>query len=470
MADYSRYQWLQLCSPSSYQLETRLLRRAYDYTTATSAFPYQPNWYSPDGVFPYPIVYDKDWSVVASGVTISSSSISRLDCVSGIVDFGGAITGGSVYLNAYTYKVGNQSGVAVTQARTISRAPSRDLRDVTPYGSQYRQRLAGRPEVSWTLDFLAGDPDVDVMQRMLAGGKTNLMYLLGHKVAMADGAPFNGYAAVLASYLAHCLVDSVEVTGKVDGLIEGVLSLKVTPQDDALRGTRIYEEIDVSQWGRSYTLGPAAVGATVPAPAPSYTVPDFGFRGVSYPGASGAIPTGTSIPQDWGSQSWVSTSNSGGSIIAGASDSFYFGWGGVAFVNQYFEASETFTGKTIALRLFIGANAISTIVSVAGYGLVQFYTSGPEVHNPTGGHFPQAVGAWFTLVFRFDAGSTTSYIVDTAYTTTGAAIPSGAQTIRLGSAAGTAAPEMLVGALLGWDNVTITEAEIKAAMSALVAV
>jgi hypothetical protein len=241
-------------------------------------------------VFPYPIVYDKDWSVVASGVTISSSSISRLDCVSGIVDFGSAITGGSVYLNAYTYKVGSQSGVAVTQARTISRAPSRNLRDVTPYGSQYRQRLAGRPEVSWTLDFLAGDPDVDVMHRMLAGGKTNLMYLLSHKVAMADAS------SVTASYIAHCLVDSVEVTGKVDGLIEGVLGLKVTPQDDVLRRTRIYEEIDVSSRGRVYTLGPAAVGATAPSTTP---VPFFGFGKTQIDTIKGGAPVsivGTVLP------------------------------------------------------------------------------------------------------------------------------------------------------------------------------
>lgn len=198
-------------------------------------------------------------------------------------------------------------------------------------------------------------------------------------------------------------------------------------------------------------------------------VPDFGFRAVSYPGASGAIPTGTSIPQDWGTQSWVSTSNTGGSITAGGgADNFALTGGGTAFVNQYLQATETFLGKTIALRVWINnVNLVETIADLAGYGLVQAYTAVPEVHNPTGTHFPQANGAWFTLVFRFDAGSTTSYIVDTAYTTTGTAMPAGAQVIRIGADAGKAAPEMKLGGLYGWDNVTITEAEIKAVIAAL---
>lgn len=196
--------------------------------------------------------------------------------------------------------------------------------------------------------------------------------------------------------------------------------------------------------------------------------PDFGFRASTYPGASGAIPTGTTIPQDWGTQVWTSTSNTGGSITAGGgADNYAFTGGGTAFVNQYFEASEVFTGKTIALKLWINnVNAVETIANLAGYGLVQAYTAVPEVHNPTGVHFPQANGAWFILVFRFDPGSTYSYTAGTAYSTTGTAMPAGAQTIRVGADAGKAAPEMKLGGLYGWNNVTITDAEIQAVIAA----
>lgn len=198
--------------------------------------------------------------------------------------------------------------------------------------------------------------------------------------------------------------------------------------------------------------------------ADAVVTPDFGFLAASYPGASGGLTTGAVIPQDWGTQVWTSTNNTGGSITAGGgSDHFAFTGGGTAFVNQYLEATETFLGKTMALRLWINnVNVVETIASFAGYGLVQAYTAVPEVHNPTGVHFPQANGAWYTLVFVFDGAGTTSYIIDTAYTTTGTAMPAGAQVIRIGSAAGTAAPEMKLGGVYGWNNTTITAAEIKA--------
>lgn len=200
------------------------------------------------------------------------------------------------------------------------------------------------------------------------------------------------------------------------------------------------------------------------------TDPDFGFRGADY-GSSGTIADGSAITQSWGSQTWTTTSNTGGSIsvaTGGGSTYFDFTGGGTTFVNQYMEANETWLGKTLALRMYANnVRAVQTVISLAGYGLTQFYPAVPELHNPTATHFPQATGAWFTVVFVFAGGGTTAYIVDTAYTTTGTAMPAGTQTLRLGSAAGHAAPEMRVSDVLGWNNVTITEADIKAAFAAL---
>lgn len=70
-------------------------------------------------------------------------------------------------------------------------------------------------------------------------------------------------------------------------------------------------------------------------------------------------------------------------------------------------------------------------------------------------------GAWFILVFQFNVGNTVSYIAGTAYTTTGSAMPTGAQQVRLGASAGNAAPEMRVSDVAVWDNVTVTDEQIR---------
>lgn len=214
----------------------------------------------------------------------------------------------------------------------------------------------------------------------------------------------------------------------------------------------------------SSTTGSATVQDEASTKEVEPITPDEGFSGSS--ATPGVIPTGTTITQTWGSQVWQSVSNTGGSITAVASSYYQFTGGGTTFVNQYFDITDVFSGKTMALRVYVdNVRAVETIINIPGYGLVQFYPGVPEVHNPTGSHFSQVTGAWFILVFQFNVGNTVSYIAGTAYTTTGSAMPTGAQQVRLGASAGNAAPEMRVSDVAVWDNVTVTDEQIRAFFS-----
>ena len=104
----------------------------------------------------------------------------------------------------------------------------------------------------WVFEMLAGDADLTFMHSAMHSGEILWMYLIsGRGLAMFDGTQdaymaANDYGGYRGLYLAHIKLDTVEVTGSVDGLLEAVVAGSIQPQVDAVLGTQIFSDYDGS--------------------------------------------------------------------------------------------------------------------------------------------------------------------------------------------------------------------------------